>query len=392
MYKLLIISFVFSFSIACNKIVNVPSIDSFVKNPFTSFYGMILYNQQDNPKYTIRKWQGIPSIGMDNSGIMYAAWYTGGKGEGLGNFITVSISEDSGKTWLNNKMIVALNDSNYYDTNRLYDPCFQNDLHGKISLTFSRNWVSKNKDTIDKGSLWITSLFYNKFLGQLVATPPSNIALGVMMNKPIISSDSSSIYFPIARWYVDDSIKQRPFIYKAEIGNNGFTNLRKVGAIPLANKLRFVDEHMIVQLKDNSFYAMIRTAKYGIYSCSSKDAINWTDCKKITALGATTSSRFHLRKLKSGRLLLIMNNSTSRTNLKAFLSDDNGLTWPYSLLIDGRANVSYPDMVEGNNGDMYIIYDFDRYGTASINVLKVNEQDIINGFVNNLPNIINKIR
>ena len=39
---------------------------------------------------------------------------------------------------------------------------------------------------------------------------------------------------------------------------------------------------------------------------------------------------------------------TGRNNLTAFLSEDGGKTWPYTLLLDARSGVSYPDVIESN--------------------------------------------
>ncbi|MBN2022365.1 MAG: exo-alpha-sialidase, partial [Pirellulales bacterium] len=91
------------------------------------------------------------------------------------------------------------------------------------------------------------------------------------------------------------------------------------------------------------------------------------------------NARFHLRRLKSGSLLLVLNDDPkSRTNMTAMLSEDEGKTWPHKLLLDGRAKVSYPDGVEGSNGFLYVIYDRGRYlkGAQEILMVKITEADI----------------
>ena len=91
----------------------------------------------------------------------------------------------------------------------------------------------------------------------------------------------------------------------------------------------------------------------------------------------------------SGRLLLIAHkDTTKRNNLTALLSDDDGATWQYSLMIDERSAVSYPDVKEGSNGYIYITYDRDRGGyrksyaeskdcAKEILMAKISENDII---------------
>ena len=51
---------------------------------------------------------------------------------------------------------------------------------------------------------------------------------------------------------------------------------------------------------------------------------------------------------------------SGRNNLTALLSEDDGKTWPYSLLVDERDQVSYPDAMEAEDGFIYIAYDRER--------------------------------
>ena len=347
---------------------------------FKSFYGNLLINAVNNDSFTNRLWQGVPSIGIDKNGTLYAAWYSGGAGEQIGNYVTLSVSTDTGKTWMNNMLFVAPTDSD-----RFFDATFINDFYGNLYLSVCRQMATKSYK--DYGSLWVSSLTFNKQKNLISASQPYKLADGHMMNKPTIVKTSNSVLFPISVWFQNDSITQAPFVYKANLDIQCLTNFQKNGFIPLSDSLRNGDEHMIVQISDSNYLAFIRSID-GIYFSKSIDAANWTPSVKFTTLGATTNSRFHLRKLKSGRLLLIMNNSLGRTNLKLFLSDDNGLTWPYSLLIDSRSQVSYPDMVEIGNGDLYIVYDYNRYTNGEIDFVHVNENDIVNGMVSNLNKVV----
>ena len=64
--------------------------------------------------------------------------------------------------------------------------------------------------------------------------------------------------------------------------------------------------------------------------------------------------------MKSGRVLLINHAEKARSHLTAYLSEDDGATFPYSLLLDERPDISYPDMTESPNGLIYITYDRER--------------------------------
>ena len=74
------------------------------------------------------------------------------------------------------------------------------------------------------------------------------------------------------------------------------------------------------------------------------------------------------------------------------MSDDGGATFKGFLLLDGRGNVSYPDVKEADDGFLYIIYDHERgaryskdvdYSTyeKAILMAKVTEADILAGDV-----------
>ena len=74
------------------------------------------------------------------------------------------------------------------------------------------------------------------------------------------------------------------------------------------------------------------------------------------------------------------------------LSEDDGRTFPYTLLLDGRSNVSYPDAVECEDGSIYLVYDRERgcfknsleeaYADArEILLSRITEEDILAGEV-----------
>ena len=68
-----------------------------------------------------------------------------------------------------------------------------------------------------------------------------------------------------------------------------------------------------------------------------------------------------------------------RNNLMEMLSQDDGKTWRGGLMLDARAGVSYPDGVQGDDGVIYIIYDYDRYGERKILLAAFTEEDVLAG-------------
>ena len=134
---------------------------------------------------------------------------------------------------------------------------------------------------------------------------------------------------------------------------------------------------------------LVRT-KYGIGQSFSADmGQTWSPGESTKLAGA--NSRFHMSRLSSGRLLFVTNaprgtalvdtNTMKRSHLCAFLSDDDGDTWPHGLLLDGRDAVSYPDCAQDSDGTIHIIYDRDRYSEREILMASVAEENIVQGAV-----------
>ena len=142
-------------------------------------------------------------------------------------------------------------------------------------------------------------------------------------------------------------------------------------------------------MNDGRIRCFVRT-NYGIGAADSFDGGKSFGKDFDTGLGGP-SSRFFIRRLKSGRILLINHYEfTGRNNLTAMLSEDDGKTWPHKLLLDERSNVSYPDATETDDGFIHLTYDRERGGfkdnmedvmnsAREILTAKITEQDIIEG-------------
>ena len=351
----------------------------------TKFYaeGGILKDQDNNLLFKNRTWQGTPSIGMDKNKNLFVGWISGGEGEGTENYITVSLSKDNGTTWLHNKLVVYVNT---LDTTRLKDVCFFNDKFGNLYMAWAKH-VQK-KESKEWAVVWYSKLTLRG--NTINYTAPRPIAEGSMLNKPFYSEKRNKMYFPIAFWFWGNAS-----IYAGQYDSLNTKNLvafKNLGYIPIEKSIRNIHEHMLVELSDNTFLGMVRTND-GIYYSRSKDAHIWESASKFTGIGPTSASRFCLRKLKSGRLILIANNNVVRRHLKIFLSEDDGKTWPYSLMLDFRFWSTYPDLEEDVNGELKITYDFERKPTGTIYYATIKEADIIAGNSANLKKtIINTLR
>ena len=134
---------------------------------------------------------------------------------------------------------------------------------------------------------------------------------------------------------------------------------------------------------------LIRTT-YGIGISRSFDGgRTWSEGEDSTLGGPC--SRFFIRRLRSGRILLINHfGFKGRSHLHAMLSEDDGKTFPYKLLLDERRHVSYPDATEASDGSIYITYDRERGGflhsldevyrnAREILIARITEEDILAG-------------
>ena len=139
------------------------------------------------------------------------------------------------------------------------------------------------------------------------------------------------------------------------------------------------DESMILERTDGRLWMLARTWGIGklAESISRDGGKTWSGA--VASSIPTASTRFFLKRLKSGRVLLVNNNSTTaRNNMTAFLSEDDGRTWSHSMLLDKRVT-SYPDVAEDINGDLYIIWDRGRETSKEILLSRITERDIMAG-------------
>ncbi len=345
------------------------------------------------PKYQDRHrmWQGIPSIERTPGGRLYANWYTGMETETGGNFVVVSTSDDDGETWRSVEFVVEHDDPEV----RCYDPCLWTDPRGRLWLTWNQSrdffdgrigvWAAISENPDDETPTW---------------SAPRRIANGIMMNKPIATSQGDWL-FPCAIWSDHPPTEDHP-----EMADERFSNVYAStdegctvayrGAADVPN--RQFDEHMLVEKRDGTLWMLVRCYD-GIGEAFSTDGgRTWSPGRKSSIEGPC--SRFHIRRLASGRLLMINHDSAGahltraevaaqgnvkvwkgRSHLTAFLSDDDGQTWPHRLLLDERDEVSYPDVAEGEDGQLFVIYDWERMSERQILMARFTERDVLRGSV-----------
>ena len=338
-----------------------------------------------------RLWQGIAAIERTKKGRLFCTFYSGNCTEALGNFCPLIISDDDGKSWSEPICAAYLGESY-----RCFDPALWIDPLGRL-------WFIWNVE-MEIGAY--ASICENPDADILTWSEPFLIAKGVIINKPTVLT-SGEWLFPVANWDYqtlyghlecvganfnkNDKSEMEHYqkiyganVYKSSDNGKTFIYLGGCKQILCPN----YDEHCIFERKDGILVMYMRTRLGVARSFSYDRGVNWTVAEGFNVTGPV--AKLFARRLKSGRLLLVNHhNFKGRNNLTALLSEDDGETYPYTLLLDERNNVSYPDIVEGENGYIYISYDRERGSSDTaeeakksareILFAKINEQDILEG-------------
>ena len=324
-----------------------------------------------------RIWQGIPGVERTAAGRMFACFYSGEETEMMGNYAALIMSDDG---------------------EHFSEPIAVADV-GKDSRAFdSALWIDP------LGRLWFFwavmpecrvefAVCEQPDAEVLVWSDVRVLGHDIMINKPIVTTDGDWL-FPVAVWEqgrvagrgcVTDGLHETgAHVYRSRDKGESF---EKIGTV--CAKDRWYDEHMLIETRGGEIEMYVRTS-YGIAKAVSKDGgCTWGE-DADSGFGGP-NSRFYIGRLRSGRVLLVNHvDFTGRNNLTALLSDDDGATFPHRLLIDGRDNVSYPDVCEDAEGNLYIIYDRERgarykkdvdYDAYAKEILmaKITEEDILAG-------------
>ncbi|MBT4816526.1 MAG: exo-alpha-sialidase [Lentisphaerae bacterium] len=329
-----------------------------------------------------RAWQGIPGLERTAKGRVFLSWFTGGPKEPAPeNTVVLSHSDDAGKTFCAPQaMALPLSDGT-----RCYDPCLWIDPKGRLWFLFNRSVKDSTRhgvyarvcDAPDAALPAFGAEFRVGFDGPF----------SFRMNKPIALSTGEWIMpvthalEPVAGWAGFDPKQVQAVGISADEG--------KIWTLHGAVKLPGASlENMIVELRDGRLWMLIRTARVLWESHSSNKGRTWTEASPTTI--ATPHSRFFIRRLASGRLLLVNHyRFTGRSHLTAQLSTDDGATWNDGLVLDERGGpdfpngvpggVSYPDGVQDQDGLIWITYDRDRNGLGEILLAKFREEDVLAG-------------
>ena len=329
-----------------------------------------------------RKWQGLPTIAVTPGGRMWCAWQTGDSVEGSdgpNNYDVMYYSDDNGKTWSDEYMIWDVPD----DSVRLADPRLFYDQFGKLWLVLIRGGLKgayavemKNPDCEDPAR----NLETGEPISWMKAPPahrPTILSNGYWITPVEVDTDAQQTYIC------------RP---DNDAGKYPWTTTTSQPAVTAYPDNKTFGEAQIVELSDGSLMMLSRLPRDcggGMEISYSYDyGTSWTPYKADNGVPyISPSSKFHIQRLESGAILMITHATTAdREQLAAYLSYDDGKTYPYMLMLDDTDirgswrdfGVSYPEAAaqQGENDEIYIVYDAGRYGLKEIRMCVVTEEDI----------------
>jgi predicted neuraminidase len=330
------------------------------------------------PEYgdNVRMFQGIPSIARAPGGRLWAAWYGGGITEDRENYVMLSTSDDAGESWSKLKLVV---DPDGPGPMRAYDPFVWLDPDERLWLCWNQNLDNHNQVFTEEQerNWWLWGITTDDPPAETPSwSEPRRLCEAFVLNKPTVLSTGE--------WLLCSSDHGWDWSARVFRSTDRGETWQHLGRAHVPNKAdRSYDEHMVVERRDGSLWMLVRT-KYGIGESFSTDRGRcW---RYVTPSGiAHACSRFFIRRLRSGNLLLVKHGGrieqwpVSRCMLTAFLSDDDGRTWRGGLMLDAREGASYPDGDEGPDGTLSIIYDYRRSKAKEILMARITERDILEG-------------
>jgi len=337
-------------------------------------------NTSPLPEYGYDRLDYGMTIGIERTpgGRLWACWVAGG--DSAEAFFVLATSDDDGETWSKPRLVIDPHKKNLPQKRRVLVGNLWTDPTGKLWLFFDQSmemfdgragvWASQCKNPDAKNPLWSRA---------------RRIWHGSTLNKPTVLSTGEWM-LPIsllehgAPHYKGGGFQE---LYPLR-GANVFVSEDKGASWQRRGAVRFPHpnwhEHMIVERRDGSLWMLARTGNGIMESTSTDGGKNWS--KPTASKINHPVARFHIRRLASGRLLLIKHGDTidshqHRSKLTAWLSENDGESWSGGLMLDKRNGISYPDGFQAPDGTIYISYDRNRATDGEILLARFTEEDIV---------------
>lgn len=320
------------------------------------------------PEFQDEARPGAMIIGMDRTpkGRIWGCWTgTGDKADG---YFILATSDDGGETWSKPRLVVgALDPSGKRQRGALVGNLWTDPL-GRLWLFFDQAVIGIPGPRAD----WYIRCDNPDADAPVWSKPVCFAEEGCTLNKPTILANGDWL-LPVSKW-----AEKTAWVYAST--DQGKT-WKPRGSVKFPD-WNF-DEHMFVELRDGRLWMLARTGGNPHESFSTDKGKTWAEPKPAATV-QNVNSRFFLRRLKSGRILLVKNGPPTerlakRSHMSAYLSEDDGKTWIGGLLLDERSSVSYPDGFEAPDGLIHILYDWNRHTDAEILLAKFREEDVLAG-------------
>ncbi len=337
-------------------------------------------NTSPVPQYDYDKLDYGMTIGIERTpkGRLWACWVAGGDSPKA--FFVLATSDDDGETWSKPRLVVDAHSKNLPMDRSVLVGNLWTDPLGRLWLIFDQSM-----DMFDgRAGVWV-AICENPDAAQPTWSAPRRLWHGVTLNKPTVLANGE--------WMLPISLDQRegfgPFKGQFKeldplrgasvfVSQDQGATWQRRGAVQFPNP--DWHEHMLVERRDKTLWMLARTAKGIMQTTSADGGKTWATPTEPPGI-RQPNARFHIRRLKSGRLLLVKHGDAvdahqGRVQLSAWLSDDDGRTWSGGLILDERKGISYPDGFQAPDGTIYISYDRNRSTDGEVLMARFTEQDI----------------
>jgi predicted neuraminidase len=339
-------------------------------------------NTNPLPKYDYDRLDYGMTIGLARTpgGRLWALW-VGGE-DGPKAFMVAATSDDDGETWSKPRLVVDSHSPALPIPRSVIVGNFWTDPLGRLWFFFDQTMNHFD----GRQGVWV-SICENPDADTPVWPAPKRLWHGAVLNKPTVLSNGE--------WLLPIEFPNFPGFGLMRHANEDLEPLRGANVFVSDDQgrtwsrrgcVRFPkpcwDEQMFVELEDGRIWMLARTRDGTMQSFSADGGRTWTEPSFPTFKHPV--ARFHIRRLASGRILLVKHGETidaheGRSKLTAWLSEDEGQTWQGGLMLDERTGISYPDGFQAPDGTLYISYDRNRATDGEILMARFTEADILGG-------------
>ena len=341
-------------------------------------------NASPLPKYDYDQLDYGMTIGIERTpkGRIWAAWVGGDDGPRA--FMVAATSDDDGEAWSNPRLAIDSQSPAMPIPRSVIVGNLWTDPVGKLWFFFDQTMNHFD----GRGGLW-ASVCENPDADMPTWSEPRRLWHGAALNKPTVLASGE---WMLPAYLLQHSTGIGPFRgifpeldpYRGVnllVSKDQGENWERRACVPFPNP----DWHepMIVERRDGTLWMLARTGKGIAETISADGGYTWSEPTYPKGI-RHPAARFHLRRLASGRILLVKHGATidtheGRSKLTAWLSGDDGKTWQGGLMLDERTGISYPDGFQAPDGTLYISYDRNRSTDGEILLARFTEADVLAG-------------